>query len=110
MPAYRSAMTVADEQNRGRGRGARRQATTHRVVGRLVAALRGTVQWLGFWTAVSLPLAYFYLFLHGLTATELVWLTQLFGLHLGALTVGRGYKAESAARDVSTSSKRNQSV
>lgn len=103
-------MTTVDGPNGHRVRVARPRAASTGAGRRLVAVLRGTLQWLGFWTAVALPLAYFYLFLHGLTAAELVSLTQLFGLHLGAFAVGRGYKAESASRDVSSSTGRNQSA
>lgn len=73
-----------------------------------VQLARTAVQWLGFWTAVALPLAYFYLFLHGLTPYELVRLVQLLGLHVVALFAGRGYKAGPPYAVVS--SHRDQSI
>lgn len=75
-----------------------------------VGVVGGALQWLGFWTAIALPLSYLYLFVNGLTAAELIWLVQLLGLHLVALAVGRGHKAESTGTGVSTYRDGNQST
>lgn len=66
------------------------------VLAPVLAAIRKALVWVGFWSAVTIPLAYFYLFYNGLTGPELLTLGKLVGLHVLAFVVGRGYNGGTA--------------
>lgn len=81
----------------GRQTGSVSLAGRESVIASAARAVRAALQRVGFWTAVSMPLGYIYLFYNGLMAADPIRFVGLLGLHFVALLVGRGYKVRAAA-------------